>query len=112
MLVWNDPINLMSYVTFVFQKLFGYSLEKATAAARDAEKALNDPSRGLIRQAERLRSLGISPKKRMPARLSSEDTGEQAAAAPSSQLDSQLPAPNDDEIGSVISCGDTDYGTE
>jgi ATP-dependent Clp protease adaptor protein ClpS len=27
---WNDPINLMSYVTFVFQKLFGYSLEKAT----------------------------------------------------------------------------------
>jgi ATP-dependent Clp protease adaptor protein ClpS len=28
-LVWNDPINLMSYVTFVFQKLFGYSKEKA-----------------------------------------------------------------------------------
>lgn len=28
-LVWNDPINLMSYVTYVFQKLFGYSLEKA-----------------------------------------------------------------------------------
>ena len=29
-IVWNDPINLMSYVTWVFQKLFGYSLEKAT----------------------------------------------------------------------------------
>jgi ATP-dependent Clp protease adaptor protein ClpS len=29
-LVWNDPINLMSYVTFVLQKLFGYSREKAT----------------------------------------------------------------------------------
>ena len=29
-IVWNDPINLMSYVTYVFQKLFGYSLEKAT----------------------------------------------------------------------------------
>lgn len=28
-IVWNDPINLMSYVTFVFQKLFGYSREKA-----------------------------------------------------------------------------------
>ena len=28
-LVWNDPINLMSYVTFVLQKLFGYSREKA-----------------------------------------------------------------------------------
>ena len=29
-IVWNDPINLMSYVTLVFQKLFGYSEEKAT----------------------------------------------------------------------------------
>ena len=29
-IVWNDPINLMSYVTLVFQKLFGYSLEEAT----------------------------------------------------------------------------------
>ena len=29
-LVWNDPINLMSYVTLVLQKLFGYSQEKAT----------------------------------------------------------------------------------
>jgi ATP-dependent Clp protease adaptor protein ClpS len=28
-IVWNDPINLMSYVAFVFQKLFGYSREKA-----------------------------------------------------------------------------------
>jgi ATP-dependent Clp protease adaptor protein ClpS len=28
-IVWNDPINLMSYVTFVIQKLFGYSREKA-----------------------------------------------------------------------------------
>jgi ATP-dependent Clp protease adaptor protein ClpS len=24
-IVWNDPINLMSYVTYVFRKLFGYS---------------------------------------------------------------------------------------
>jgi ATP-dependent Clp protease adaptor protein ClpS len=29
-IVWNDPINLMSYVTFVFRKLFGYSKAKAT----------------------------------------------------------------------------------
>lgn len=29
-LVWNDPVNLMSYVTYVLQKLFGYSYEKAT----------------------------------------------------------------------------------
>ena len=34
-IVWNDPVNLMSYVTFVFQKLFGYSLEKATKLMLD-----------------------------------------------------------------------------
>jgi ATP-dependent Clp protease adaptor protein ClpS len=34
-IVWNDPVNLMSYVTWVFQKLFGYSLEKATALMLD-----------------------------------------------------------------------------
>jgi ATP-dependent Clp protease adaptor protein ClpS len=34
-LVWNDPINLMSYVTYVFQKLFGYSKEKATSLMLD-----------------------------------------------------------------------------
>ncbi len=30
MIVWNDPINLMSYVTLVFRKLFGYSEPEAT----------------------------------------------------------------------------------
>lgn len=34
-IVWNDPINLMAYVTFVFQKLFGYSKEKATKLMLD-----------------------------------------------------------------------------
>ena len=34
-LVWNDPINLMSYVAFVLQKLFGYSNEKATELMLD-----------------------------------------------------------------------------
>ena len=37
-IVWNDPINLMSYVTFVFQKLFGYSLEKATSLMLDVHE--------------------------------------------------------------------------
>lgn len=27
--VWNDPVNLMSYVTYVFQSYFGYSDAKA-----------------------------------------------------------------------------------
>ena len=34
-IVWNDPINLMSYVTYVFQKLFGYSKDKATKLMLD-----------------------------------------------------------------------------
>jgi ATP-dependent Clp protease adaptor protein ClpS len=34
-IVWNDPINLMSFVTFVFQQLFGYSKEKATKLMMD-----------------------------------------------------------------------------
>ena len=34
-IVWNDPINLMSYVVLVFQKLFGYSREKATELMMD-----------------------------------------------------------------------------
>ena len=28
-IVWNDPINLMTYVTWVFMRLFGYPREKA-----------------------------------------------------------------------------------
>ena len=27
--VWNDPVNLMSYVTYVFQSYFGYPKQKA-----------------------------------------------------------------------------------
>jgi ATP-dependent Clp protease adaptor protein ClpS len=28
-IVWNDPVNLMTYVTWVLQKLFGYPRHKA-----------------------------------------------------------------------------------
>ena len=28
-IVWNDPINLMNYVTYVLQKVFGYAEAKA-----------------------------------------------------------------------------------
>ncbi|MGA7096761.1 MAG: ATP-dependent Clp protease adapter ClpS [Acidimicrobiia bacterium] len=28
--VWNDPVNTMSYVVYVFRKLFGYDEMKAT----------------------------------------------------------------------------------
>jgi ATP-dependent Clp protease adaptor protein ClpS len=34
-IVHNDPVNLMSYVTYVFQAYFGYSKEKATKLMLD-----------------------------------------------------------------------------
>lgn len=37
-IVWNDPINLMSYVTMVLQKLFGYDKAKATALMLDVHQ--------------------------------------------------------------------------
>ena len=52
-LVWNDPINLMSYVVFVFQKLFGYSSEKATQLMLDVhEKGRAVVSNGTREKAE------------------------------------------------------------
>jgi ATP-dependent Clp protease adaptor protein ClpS len=52
-LVWNDPINLMSYVTFVFQKVFGYSQEKAHSLMLDVhEKGRAVVSNGTKEKAE------------------------------------------------------------
>lgn len=34
-IVWNDPVNLMSYVTYVFQTVFGYSRAKAHKLMED-----------------------------------------------------------------------------
>ena len=52
-IVWNDPINLMAYVTWVLQKLFGYSLEKATALMLDVhEKCRAVVSNGSREHAE------------------------------------------------------------
>jgi len=34
-IVWNDPVNLMSYVTYVFQTYFGYSKGKAEKLMMD-----------------------------------------------------------------------------
>jgi ATP-dependent Clp protease adaptor protein ClpS len=52
-LVWNDPVNLMSYVTFVLQKLFGYSIEQATELMLDVhEKGRAVVANGTREQAE------------------------------------------------------------
>ncbi len=34
-IVWNDPVNLMSYVTHVLMELFGYSRDRATELMLD-----------------------------------------------------------------------------
>ena len=34
-IVWNDPINLMSYVTWVFQKVFGFPRAEAERLMMD-----------------------------------------------------------------------------
>ncbi len=53
-LVWNDPVNLMPYVTHVFQKLFGYSRAKATALMLDVhERGRAAVSSGSREQMER-----------------------------------------------------------
>lgn len=63
-LVWNDPINLMDYVTYVFQTLFGYSLEKAEQLMLDVHhKGRAVVSTGTREKAEldveRLHSYGL-----------------------------------------------------
>ena len=37
-LVWNDPVNLMSYVTYVFMTYFGYPKEKAETLMLDVHQ--------------------------------------------------------------------------
>jgi ATP-dependent Clp protease adaptor protein ClpS len=37
-IVWNDPVNLMSYVTYVFQEYFGYSKAKAEKLMLDVHQ--------------------------------------------------------------------------
>lgn len=52
-IVWNDPVNLMTYVVHVLQKLFGYSRQKATALMLDVHfKGRAVVSSGAREQAE------------------------------------------------------------
>lgn len=47
--VWNDPINLMSYVTYVFVTYFGYPTERAEqlmlAVHNDGRAVVNEGGR-------------------------------------------------------------------
>ncbi|WP_052848342.1 ATP-dependent Clp protease adapter ClpS [Streptomyces avicenniae] len=52
--VHNDPVNLMSYVTYVFQSYFGYPKDKATKLMRDVhEKGRATVSQGSREEMER-----------------------------------------------------------
>ncbi len=53
-IVWNDPINLMSYVTYVLQAYFGYSRKKAERLMLDVhEKGKAVVSSGSREEMER-----------------------------------------------------------
>jgi ATP-dependent Clp protease adaptor protein ClpS len=47
--VWNDPVNLMNYVTYVFQTYFGYPKKKAEKLMlevhHDGRSVVSDGSR-------------------------------------------------------------------
>ena len=63
-IVWNDPVNLMSYVAFVFQKHFGYPKERATELMLDVHqkgKAVvsNGTREEMERDVEAMHSYGL-----------------------------------------------------
>jgi DNA recombination protein RmuC len=74
-LMYNAAAQFAEHIASI-----GEALGKANSAVQSAERALTDPSRGLVRQAERLRDLGIKPKRSMPRKLSAD--AEEAVAAP------------------------------
>jgi ATP-dependent Clp protease adaptor protein ClpS len=62
--VWNDPVNLMSYVTWVFQKLFGYNKDKAELLMLDVHQkgraiVSSGPRERMEHDASRLHAYGL-----------------------------------------------------
>jgi ATP-dependent Clp protease adaptor protein ClpS len=63
-IVWNDPVNLMSYVTYVFQMVFGYAKPKAEKLMLDVHhkgKAVvsSGAREAMERDAETLHGYGL-----------------------------------------------------
>ena len=63
-LVWNDPVNLMSYVTYVFQTYFGYPRGKSEKLMMDVhtkgKAVVSHGSREeMERDAEALQGYGL-----------------------------------------------------
>ncbi|MCJ7827366.1 MAG: ATP-dependent Clp protease adapter ClpS [Demequinaceae bacterium] len=52
-IVWNDPVNLMNYVTHVFQTHFGWSRSKAEVKMREVhERGRSVVSSGSLERME------------------------------------------------------------
>ena len=62
--VWNDPVNLMDYVTHVFMTYFGYTKDKATtlmlAVHNDGRAVVSSGSREeMERDVEAMHGFGL-----------------------------------------------------
>ncbi|HEY1133772.1 MAG TPA: ATP-dependent Clp protease adapter ClpS [Nocardioides sp.] len=63
-IVWDDPVNLMSYVTYVFRKYFGYSTEHAEELMlqvhNDGKSAVSSGSReAMERDVQAMHEYGL-----------------------------------------------------
>jgi ATP-dependent Clp protease adaptor protein ClpS len=63
-IVWNDPVNLMSYVTYVFQTVFGYGKPKAEKLMLDVHHkgravVSSGARESMERDAETLHGFGL-----------------------------------------------------
>lgn len=63
-IVWNDPVNLMTYVTYVFRTYFGYSKAKATKLMLDVHHkgravVASGPREQMERHVEALQGYGL-----------------------------------------------------
>ena len=63
-IVWNDPVNLMSYVTYVFRTYFGYGKAKATKLMLDVHHkgravVASGPREQMERHVEALQGYGL-----------------------------------------------------
>jgi len=63
-IVWNDPVNLMSYVTYVFQTVFGYAKPKAEKLMLDVHHkgravVSSGARESMERDAETLHGFGL-----------------------------------------------------
>ena len=63
-IVWNDPVNLMSYVTYVFRTVFGYAKPKAEKLMLDVHQkgravVSSGAREAMERDAETLHGYGL-----------------------------------------------------